>query len=1601
MSNKEKPTLHSSSSPSISKTPTGKSPSRKSAEISSVNFSGVSGDFEAAQKAYEMQMSTPTMKSAQTVSNETVNEPIDANKKKTEISKQPNYSSGYQKSSSNATGYNPSGTNFSGVSGDFDAAQKAYEMQMSTPMRKSDPGTVRQKSSSYQEKPNLYSGQSGSISTQPKTTVDSSSVSGVSGNFDVAQKAYEIQMSTPTQKQEMSSVSKPDLSATGSAPTVNKPRSSVDISNASGISVSGVSGNLDAAQKIYDMQMSMPSRMYDQMIENKGSTVEKPDWAKLSVDPSGLSNISEPKVSSGVDTAQKAYDAKMSMPSGIQGDKSNALSSGTLRGTQHPSPSTSGIGISGVSGNFDAAQSAYDMQMHTPSRLREQMAEGGTASSGSEKNTPQWAKLRVDPTGVAGVGIPGVNGSIGSAQQPNNLHTKTAPFTPGQPFAFNMETPIYSGGQQFGVTNMMSGESTVSRGNGPPPPGTGNGMSYIQMREAGAIQTMDASMAKPPFQSKDSANTTNNSVNGNAQTKQGNYNKILFTHGRRIQVVNLEKAVTRQSLTMASRLIMSNSAEAGRGMQQTLEIGEAAYLAVGIHAVNLARAAVNAPLKSELNGMLTKYGAKNTGHLLKILNNELIANGMKAIPAGVQGAQLQILANRQLRRLKMAGGAPNAVTNTYKEIRRVGLLTTFTRSRPNVMHRLSRNVGRVTGKVAKYAGKYGGEAGQGLALVLRMSNQALRATRVTVKAIRTTGRITALVAKRAANAAAKGVLKGLQSAANAAARAGATTAASNLSGAVSHLQSMSERKAQKKAEKMAKKQRKKSKPSLRSRIKNKIRGKIRGFAGRVWNKMVNRVPGLRHVQKAFQKLGKVGGLFSKVLGAVSAAIQRTLQFFGMAVIAFIIVAIICTFFTSLFTATLGSFDFTNSKDKQQKKVISAVEEAYQEDMDKILELSKDYESFTISYEYDKDEEKYKEMQGKADSEQFMQTSNCAEVLSMTLVKYGYDLGSGEKANADTSGSGSEEAGSGQTEIITEPAHKYAKRLYHGSHQIEIQESISYEYDENGDVVATHKTANAIYRTYCFDSIFQCTEADSTAIVYGSVGGDGTVSGAMNVDQVYAYLRDQGFTHAGACGIMGNLQQESSFNPLCTSKSGQYFGIEQLGYDGRRQALEAYCTTNGLDYKTIAGQISYLVYELTASSNPGSIGKRSTLVSILQNTDDVQKAAEVFCVGVERCVGGSDPYHYKSEYWPYSAGTSYSYQQLTKRVSYAQQFASKYDAYKNDWSAISAPTTSGTSGNGSSIVAYAESWVGSSIKYQLGGSGRGQTLETCQSKGLKTDCSGFVNSVFKHFGISVPMSSTAAWNSKLVVKDSEKQPGDIIVWSGHVAIYIGNKTVNGKTYDIVHMSNPSTNICYGTIATARSGSYKVYRYATQGSSAAGSGVWDLQTNYPRTGQYTYGKFNGEYRYIYDSACGPTSLANIVRNLCGVNVTTVEMCNYSINVGARQSGGTDMATLISKASKKWNFSYSKTSSATTVYNHCKNGGMAIAHTSGSQPFSSGGHFMAAVGTNGSNVVLIDPYYYPSKKDKYAKAGCTVTSTNGMYYVPTNVLGRCDYFYLISKK
>lgn len=72
-----------------------------------------------------------------------------------------------------------------------------------------------------------------------------------------------------------------------------------------------------------------------------------------------------------------------------------------------------------------------------------------------------------------------------------------------------------------------------------------------------------------------------------------------------------------------------------------------------------------------------------------------------------------------------------------------------------------------------------------------------------------------------------------------------------------------------------------------------------------------------------------------------------------------------------------------------------------------------------------------------------------------------------------------------------------------------------------------------------------------------------------------------------------------------------------------------------------------------------------------------------------------------------------------------------------------------------------------------------------------DCSGYVLSIFKKYGISLPHSSVAQSGSGTTIQVSEAKPGDLIFYGNgrsinHVAIYIGGGQV-------IHASNPKTGI----------------------------------------------------------------------------------------------------------------------------------------------------------------------------------------------------------------
>lgn len=117
-------------------------------------------------------------------------------------------------------------------------------------------------------------------------------------------------------------------------------------------------------------------------------------------------------------------------------------------------------------------------------------------------------------------------------------------------------------------------------------------------------------------------------------------------------------------------------------------------------------------------------------------------------------------------------------------------------------------------------------------------------------------------------------------------------------------------------------------------------------------------------------------------------------------------------------------------------------------------------------------------------------------------------------------------------------------------------------------------------------------------------------------------------------------------------------------------------------------------------------------------------------------------------------------------------------------AVAVAQASNGSEMGKAVVDYACQFVGN--PYVYGGS----------SLTNGTDCSGFVMSVYQNFGVSLPHSSSAQRSKGYDVGGLENaQPGDIVCYSGHVAIYVGN----GK---IVHASTSKTGIIVSDNANYR-------------------------------------------------------------------------------------------------------------------------------------------------------------------------------------------------------
>ena len=114
-----------------------------------------------------------------------------------------------------------------------------------------------------------------------------------------------------------------------------------------------------------------------------------------------------------------------------------------------------------------------------------------------------------------------------------------------------------------------------------------------------------------------------------------------------------------------------------------------------------------------------------------------------------------------------------------------------------------------------------------------------------------------------------------------------------------------------------------------------------------------------------------------------------------------------------------------------------------------------------------------------------------------------------------------------------------------------------------------------------------------------------------------------------------------------------------------------------------------------------------------------------------------------------------------RKKQAERDAREREAAQKEAEEAAAETAAGTSAAGQAVIDYACQFIGN--PYVWGG--------TSLTEGA--DCSGFVQSVYAHFGISLPRTSYEMRSAGYAVSYDEAVPGDLILYEGHVGLYMGD------------------------------------------------------------------------------------------------------------------------------------------------------------------------------------------------------------------------------------
>lgn len=251
-------------------------------------------------------------------------------------------------------------------------------------------------------------------------------------------------------------------------------------------------------------------------------------------------------------------------------------------------------------------------------------------------------------------------------------------------------------------------------------------------------------------------------------------------------------------------------------------------------------------------------------------------------------------------------------------------------------------------------------------------------------------------------------------------------------------------------------------------INKRLTGK--GMKGRGAKERFNK--SLKDVPKKAGKTGKKAAKKTlkkkekkKFFSSVKDGIKKTAKGIGRLVAKHPIVLIVLVIIVLLFMilallfsmnndATTEMTDFTSNDEEVQKLAAQTIIDCYKKQEKQVDALSDIFDNVNITRKNIKNDEIYEQYKPEV---QFSETTNSAEILSMTMVYFGGDLGN----------------------ISEDQLTKYIKQLYWASHVMEITTHEEEITDENGNT-SYQINADVVITTYYFDEIFNLKIGNSAS-----------------------------------------------------------------------------------------------------------------------------------------------------------------------------------------------------------------------------------------------------------------------------------------------------------------------------------------------------------------------------------------------------------------------------------------------------------------------------------------------------------------------------------------